>query len=229
MFERYSEKARRVIFFARYEASQLGIPNIGTEHLLLGMLREAADLLTSIAGLDAIETIRNLVRQEYPPKDKIPTSVDMPFSEAAKRVLIYAADEADQLESRAITPKQIMIGLLREDNCTAQRILSQLGVTTEAVRHYQERFADLQDQDEKHGLRVYEGVLEVLPEGYGLLRSRDCNYLPGPNDIYISPSQIRRCHLHTGDIISGQIRMPTKGERYRALVQVDAVNYEPPK
>ncbi|MBM3788783.1 MAG: transcription termination factor Rho [Acidobacteria bacterium] len=90
-------------------------------------------------------------------------------------------------------------------------------------------FAILQAQAEKHGLIFSEGVLEVLSEGYGFLRSPDYSYLPGPDDIYISPSQIRKFDLRTGDIVSGQIRMPNEGERYLALVKVDAVNFEPPE
>ncbi len=90
-------------------------------------------------------------------------------------------------------------------------------------------FSILQAQAEKHGLIFSEGVLEVLPEGYGFLRSPDYSYLPGPDDIYISPSQIRKFDLRTGDIVSGQIRMPNEGERYLALVKVDAVNFEPPE
>ena len=90
-------------------------------------------------------------------------------------------------------------------------------------------FSILQAQAEKHGLIFSEGVLEALPEGYGFLRSPDYSYLPGPDDIYISPSQIRKFDLRTGDIVSGQIRMPNEGERYLALVKVDAVNFEPPE
>ena len=90
-------------------------------------------------------------------------------------------------------------------------------------------FAILQAQAERHGLIFSEGVLEVLNEGYGFLRSPDYSYLPGPDDIYISPSQIRKFDLRTGDIVSGQIRMPNEGERYLALVKVDAVNFEPPE
>ena len=87
-------------------------------------------------------------------------------------------------------------------------------------------FAILQAQAEKHGLIFSEGVLETLSEGYGFLRSPDYSYLPGPDDIYISPSQIRKFDLRTGDIVSGQIRMPNDGERYLALVKVDGVNLD---
>src|SRR5512139_413531 len=90
-------------------------------------------------------------------------------------------------------------------------------------------FAILQAQAEKTGNVFSAGVLEILPDGFGFLRSPDYSYLPGPDDIYISPSQIRKFDLRTGDIVSGQIRMPNEGERYLALVKVDAVNFEPPE
>jgi len=90
-------------------------------------------------------------------------------------------------------------------------------------------FRILQAQAEKEGLIFAEGVLEILPEGFGFLRSPDYNYLPGPDDIYVSPSQIRRFDLRTGDTISGQVRPPKEGENYFALVKIDAVNFESPE
>lgn len=90
-------------------------------------------------------------------------------------------------------------------------------------------FAILQYQSEKNGFISGEGVLETLPDGFGFLRSPDYNYLPGPDDIYISPSQIRRFGLRTGDTISGEIRPPKEGEKYFALLKVGMVNYETPE
>jgi len=90
-------------------------------------------------------------------------------------------------------------------------------------------FAILQAQTEKNGVIFGEGVLEVLPDGFGFLRAPDSNYLPGPDDIYISPSQIRRFNLRTGDIVSGQIRPPKESERYFALLKVEKVNFEDPE
>jgi transcription termination factor Rho len=90
-------------------------------------------------------------------------------------------------------------------------------------------FAILQAQAEKNGVIYGEGVLETLPDGFGFLRAPDYNYLPGPDDIYISPSQIRRFNLRTGDIVSGQIRPPKEGERYFALLKVEKVNFEDPE
>ncbi|MCI0515601.1 transcription termination factor Rho, partial [candidate division KSB1 bacterium] len=90
-------------------------------------------------------------------------------------------------------------------------------------------FKILEEQTKKEGLIFAEGVLEVLPDGYGFLRSPDYNYLPGPDDIYVSPSQIKRFGLRTGDIVSGQIRPPKDNERFFALLKVEAVNYENPE
>jgi len=90
-------------------------------------------------------------------------------------------------------------------------------------------FKILQAQAEKSGFIFSEGVLETLPDGYGFLRAPDYNYLPGPDDIYVSPSQIRRFDLRTGDTVSGQVRPPKEGERYFALIKVEAINFEPPE
>jgi len=90
-------------------------------------------------------------------------------------------------------------------------------------------FEILKARAQKSGLIFSEGVLEVLPDGFGFLRAPDYNYLPGPDDIYVSPSQIRKFDLHSGDTVSGQIRSPKDGERYFALIKVEAVNFEPPE
>jgi len=98
-----------------------------------------------------------------------------------------------------------------------------------AMRKQELIFSLLQAQAEMSGLIYGEGVLEILPDGFGFLRSQNYNYLPGPDDIYVSPSQIRRFSLRTGDSISGQIRPPKDNERYFALLKVEAVNYEDPE
>ncbi len=90
-------------------------------------------------------------------------------------------------------------------------------------------FALLQAQIEQNGLIYGEGTLEILPDGFGFLRSSSYNYLPGPDDIYVSPSQIRRFNLRTGDTVSGQIRQPKESERYFALLKVEAINFEDPE
>jgi transcription termination factor Rho len=90
-------------------------------------------------------------------------------------------------------------------------------------------FAILQTQAEKNGVISGSGVLEILPDGFGFLRAVDYNYLPSPDDIYISPSQIRRFSLRTGDTVSGEVRPPKEGEKYFALLKVDEVNFEGPE
>jgi transcription termination factor Rho len=97
------------------------------------------------------------------------------------------------------------------------------------MRKQELMFKILEAQTQKNGLIFAEGVLEILPEGYGFLRSPDYNYLPGPDDIYVSPSQIKRFDLRTGDTVSGQVRPPKDGERYFALLRVEAVNFESPE
>src|SRR5262245_47333262 len=100
---------------------------------------------------------------------------------------------------------------------------------TGGLRKQEMIFKILQAQAEKDGLIYAEGVLEVLPDGFGFLRAPDYNYLPGPDDIYVSPSQIRRFDLRTGDTISGQVRPPKDSERYFALLKVEAINFEGPE
>jgi len=97
------------------------------------------------------------------------------------------------------------------------------------LRKQELMFALLQAQIEKNGFIYGQGTLEILPDGFGFLRAPDYNYLPGPDDIYVSPSQIRRFNLRTGDTVSGQIRQPKETERYFALLKVEAINFEDPE
>jgi transcription termination factor Rho len=119
---------------------------------------------------------------------------------------------------------------LKEMNISAlTQVAKDLDVEGYAGMRKQElMFEILRAQTEQSGLIFSEGVLECLPEGFGFLRAPDYNYLPGPDDIYVSPSQIRKFTLRTGDTISGQIRPPKEGERYFALIKVEAVNFEHP-
>ncbi len=115
---------------------------------------------------------------------------------------------------------------ISELSCIA-RTLNVVGAS--GLRKQELIFKILEAQTEKSGLIFAEGVLEVLPDGFGFLRAPDYNYLPGPDDIYVSPSQIRRFDLRTGDTVSGQVRPPKEGERYFALLKVEAVNFENPE
>jgi transcription termination factor Rho len=123
------------------------------------------------------------------------------------------------------------ISELKEKNITE---LSRIARTLEipgasGLRKQDLIFKILQAQSEKEGHIFADGVLEILPDGYGFLRSPDYNYLPGPDDIYVSPSQIRKFDLKTGDTISGNVRPPHEGEKYFALVKIEAINFESPE
>ena len=122
------------------------------------------------------------------------------------------------------------IAELKEMNIAAlTQVAKDLNVIgASGIRKQELIFKILQAQTEKNGLIFSEGVLETLPDGFGFLRAPDYNYLPGPDDIYVSPSQIRKFDLHTGDTVSGQIRPPKDGERYFALIKVEAINFEHP-
>jgi transcription termination factor Rho len=135
-----------------------------------------------------------------------------------------------QPPARPAQPPVIELATLKELSITAlTKIAKDLDVPGATGMRKQELiFEILRARTEKSGLIFSEGVLETLPEGFGFLRAPDYNYLPGPDDVYVSPSQIRKFDLHTGDTVSGQIRPPKDGERYFALIKVEAVNFDTP-
>jgi transcription termination factor Rho len=149
------------------------------------------------------------------------------------------SDNGNQPEAAAEAPASreggaqdvVELGTLKDMSVTElTKIAKQLDVPGATGMRKQELiFQILRGRAEKSGLLFSEGVLETLPDGFGFLRAPDYNYLPGPDDIYVSPSQIRKFDLHTGDTVSGQIRQPKEGERYFALIKVEAVNFEPPE
>ena len=134
MFERYTEKARRVIFFARYEASHYGSPYIETEHLLLGLLREDKGTAVRLIPKLSVESIRQQIDSATLIREQISTSVDLPLSNECKRVFAYAAEEAERLNHRHIDTEHLFLGLLREERSFAARLLNDHGVTLESVR-----------------------------------------------------------------------------------------------
>jgi transcription termination factor Rho len=165
-------------------------------------------------------------RQQHP---------DLPVADPA---LEYAAEQA-KLEAEAAAnpdaPKPQRAPLLNINDLKDMSIqkltqvakdLNVAGAT--GMRKQDLIFQILKAQTEQSGFLFSEGVLEVLPDGFGFLRAPDYNYLPGPDDIYVSPSQIRKFDLQTGDTVSGQVRPPKDGERYFALIKVEAVNFEAP-
>lgn len=138
---------------------------------------------------------------------------------------------SSRAESEAVQENALNLNALKEKKIGDLALIARdFNVDGAANMRKQELiFAILQAQAEQNGYIHGEGVLETLPDGFGFLRAPDYNYLPGPDDIYVSPSQIRRFNLRTGDIISGQIRPPKEGERYFALLKVESINYEDPE
>jgi hypothetical protein len=135
MFERYTETARRTLFFARYEASQFGSSQIETEHLLLGVLREDKALANRLLASHAIvEELRNSVTRRGNTGLRIPTSVDLPLSHESKRALAYGAEESERLHQKQLGTEHLLLGLLREEKCFAAQLLREQGVTLELVR-----------------------------------------------------------------------------------------------
>src|SRR6201747_2202166 len=153
--------------------------------------------------------------------------IDSQMSDTKRNDMAKSQNQAE----KGISVEALDIRALKEMNITQlTQIGKDLGVEGATGMRKQELiFKILQAQTEKSGLIFAEGVLECLPDGVGVLRAPDYNYLPGPDDIYVSPSQIRRFDLRTGDTISGQVRQPKEGERYFALIKVEAVNFEHPE
>jgi transcription termination factor Rho len=134
-------------------------------------------------------------------------------------------------EAAAERPKPLELSVLKEmsiHELTAAAVEAGLSDAAGSKKH-DLIFRMLQAQAQRDGLLFAEGVLEIMPDGYGFLRAPQSSYLPGPDDIYVSPSQIRRFDLRTGDTVSGQVRPPREGERYFALIKVEAVNFDPPE
>jgi len=151
--------------------------------------------------------------------------------ESRSRAEASTEEVAEKVPRGEPKTKALNIAELKEMNISAlAKVAKDLGVAGATGMRKQELiFKILQAQTEQSGLIFSEGVLECLPDGFGFLRAPEYNYLPGPDDIYVSPSQIRKFDLRTGDTISGQIRPPKEGERYFALIKVEAVNFEPPE
>jgi transcription termination factor Rho len=150
----------------------------------------------------------------------------------AKKQVVPPEDTSQDDKIVALKEGEVLdIAKLKEMNIASlTQVAKDLGVVgATGIRKQDLIFKVLQAQTEKAGLIFSEGVLECLPDGFGFLRAPDYNYLPGPDDIYVSPSQIRKFDLRTGDTISGQIRPPKDGERYFALIKVEAINFESPE
>jgi len=140
-------------------------------------------------------------------------------------------ESAPELEPRPGAPVPLALSALKDmdiHELTAAAVSAGLEGAAGSKKH-DLIFRMLHAQAQKNGLLFAEGVLEIMPDGYGFLRAPESSYLAGPDDIYVSPSQIRRFDLRTGDTVSGQVRPPREGERYFALIKVEAINFDPPE
>jgi ATP-dependent Clp protease ATP-binding subunit ClpC len=134
MFEKYTQKARRTIFFARHEASEFGSPCIETEHLLLGMLQDDKALASQLLPANALPEIRAEIQARTPPREKIPTNVDLPLSNETTHVLSHAAQEADRLGHKHIGNEHLLLALLLERKCFAAILLNKQGLDIGSMR-----------------------------------------------------------------------------------------------
>jgi transcription termination factor Rho len=170
--------------------------------------RSAAPAVAETLDEDSSEEVDD--RPQQPDRNRVPRKGESERTQQAAETLDIRLLKDMKLPDLSRTAKELGV-----ENATGMRKQDLI-------------FSILQAQTEKSGLIFSEGVLECLPDGFGFLRAPEYNYLPGPDDIYVSPSQIRRFDLRTGDTVSGQVRPPKEGERYFALIKVEAVNFEHP-
>ena len=208
--------------------------------------REAAGNGREVSESESEKPAERAERSERPAKPARESSASMPSAEGKAPEGRPAEQPAEQISGGGMghhrrkpqgahgvkngTPTLDLVELKDMSIQKLNQVAKDMGIAGAAGLRKQELiFKILQTQAEKSGLIFSEGVLECLPDGFGFLRAPEYNYLPGPDDVYVSPSQIRRFDLRTGDTISGQIRPPKEGERYFALIKVDAINFEPPE
>lgn len=163
MFERYTEKARRAVFFARYEANQYGSHYIETGHLLLGILRDDPRAFKWSPKFPPIEVVRQRIESWVPARDKTSMSVDLPLSTNSRRVLVYAMDEADRLNSKNIGTEHLFLGLLREQDSKTAKLLLEFGADLEKLRsefakQMQEPYSSIADRARE---RILGSTFEV--------------------------------------------------------------------
>ncbi len=168
-------------------------------------------------------------REKTATKEKSPRKASTASKSRAKSATAEKEKKPAKVVSSSAEPKLNLADMKNRTLADLISVATELDIAASGLRKQELIFKILEAQTEKSGLIFAEGVLEILPEGYGFLRSPDYSYLPGPDDIYVSPSQIKRFDLMTGDTISGQVRAPKESERYFALLKVEAINFENPE
>ena len=193
MFERYTEKARRAIFFARYEASQYGSKTIETEHLLLGLLREDRALTRKVLGeKGSAQSLRDEIESRITRGERISTSVDVPLSAECTRILIMAAEESERLAQKHVGTEHLLLGILREDDCFAGRLLTERGLTLAWLR---EELASPSDDPQKT-----EEIVSVMrlaaawgtgqASEFARMFAADGQFVDPRGDLWIGPAHI---------------------------------------
>lgn len=211
MFERYTEKARRVIFWARYEASQAGSPHIETEQLLLGILRECKGILNDfVEKAPAEEQVRNEIAAQTPVREKFPTSVDLPLSNASKRALAYGAEEAERADHRLIGCHHLLLGLLREEGSPAAILLRKYGLELEPARRTAEELAPQAESTTVPDREALHTLINSLPDSaFGaaanMLRRLQSGPLPGPGVIRGGRRNIGMAGARIGHPIAAEV------------------------
>jgi hypothetical protein len=204
MRQRFTERARGIVFFAQEEAARLGTHQVSTSHLLLGLVRDNDSLAVRL--LDHLQVARGRIRAGIERRvtrghERVSRDTKMELTPRLREAIDLAYEEARALDKEVIGSEHLLLGLLRQ---------------AEGL-HQAEQAVPITGQ----------GILEILPEGWGFLR-RFSDFAPAPNDIYVSQGQIEGFRLKTGDWVSGRVRPPGEGERYYGLVRVDSVNGQMP-
>ncbi len=195
MFERYTEKARRAIFFARYEASQYGSPTIETEHLLLGIFREDPAFNRKLLGeKGGAPSLRDEIESQITRGERISTSVELPLSAECKRIFNMAAEEAERFASKDIGTEHLLLGILREEDCLAARLLRDRGLTLQVLR---EELTRPSTETEKHSVEKIFSVAkfaEAWNSGsvgdFARMFSSDGQFVDPDGNLWIGPTRI---------------------------------------
>ena len=195
MFERYTEKARRVIFFARYEASQYGSTCIETEHLLLGLLREDHALARKLLGdKGGAQSLRDEIESQITRGERISTSVEVPISTECKHILTMAAEESERLGNKHVGTEHLLLGILREDGCLAARLLTARGLTLARLREELTRPSNdphKQDSEEIVSLRqLAEAWGDGQASNFARMFAPEGQFVDPHGNLWIGPGRI---------------------------------------
>jgi uncharacterized protein (TIGR02246 family) len=196
MFERYTEKARRVIFFARYEASQYGSMTIETEHLLLGLFREDHALTRKLLGeKGGAQSLRDEIESKITRRERISTSVEVPLSAECKHILNQSGEEAERLGKNSVGTEHLLLGILQEENCLAAVLLRERGLTLDRLREELHRSSTGQE------VKIAEEIVSVYQfaqawssgnaDEFADLFASDGQFVDPHGNLWIGPERIR--------------------------------------